>query len=103
MPNKPHEFGIKFWLAVDVQIKYILNGFPYMGKDETRCSKSLGEFVTLKLAEPYLQRGKNITTDNFFTSISLAIKNCLQKKQPWLGPSGRTKENYQNQQRKKTR
>ena len=37
--NKPHKFGIKFWLAVDVQTKYILNGFPYMGKDETRCSR----------------------------------------------------------------
>ncbi|KAK2583959.1 hypothetical protein KPH14_006423 [Odynerus spinipes] len=74
MPNKPHKFGIKFWLAVDVQSKYILNGFPYMGKDETRCSNSLGQFVTLKLAEPYLQRGRNITTDNFFTSIPLAKK-----------------------------
>ena len=39
IPNKPHKFGIKFWLAVDVQTKYILNGFPCMGKDETRCSK----------------------------------------------------------------
>ena len=34
-----HKFGIKLWLAVDVQTKYILNGFPYMGKDETRYSK----------------------------------------------------------------
>ena len=39
IPNKPHKFGIKFWLAVDVQTKYILNGFPYMGKNETRCSR----------------------------------------------------------------
>lgn len=35
MPNKPHKFGIKFWLAVDVKTKYILNSFPYLGKDET--------------------------------------------------------------------
>ena len=55
MPNKPHKSGIKFWLAVDAQTKYILNSIPYIGKDETRCSKSLGEFVILKLAEPYLQ------------------------------------------------
>ena len=32
-PNKPHKFSIKCWLAVDVQTKHILNGFPYMGKD----------------------------------------------------------------------
>ena len=79
MPNKPHKFDIKFWLAVDVQAKYILNGFPYMGKDENRCSISLGEFVTLKLAEPYLQQGRNITTDNFFTSIPLAKKLLAEK------------------------
>ncbi|XP_043580627.1 uncharacterized protein LOC122566849 [Bombus pyrosoma] len=50
-----------------------------MGKDETRCSIPLGEFLTLKLAEPYLQRGRNITTDNFFTSIPLAKKLLAQK------------------------
>ena len=26
IPNKPHKFGIKFWLAIDVHTKYILNG-----------------------------------------------------------------------------
>jgi hypothetical protein len=33
MPNKPDKFGIKFWLLVDVESKYIVNGFPYLGKD----------------------------------------------------------------------
>lgn len=28
MPNKPDTFGIKFWLAADVDSKYLLNGFP---------------------------------------------------------------------------
>jgi len=36
MPNKPDKFGIKFWLASDVETKYVVNGFPYLGKDETR-------------------------------------------------------------------
>ena len=39
LPNKPHKFGIKFWFGVDVQTEYILNSFPYMEKDETRCSR----------------------------------------------------------------
>lgn len=56
MPNKPHKFGRKFWLVVDVKSKYILNGFPYLVKDDTRCLYSLGQFVTLKLAKPYLHR-----------------------------------------------
>lgn len=33
----------------------------------------------MKLAEPYLRRGRNITTDNFFTSIPLAKKLLTQK------------------------
>jgi hypothetical protein len=59
-------------LAIDVKSKYILNGFPYLGKDELRSTIPLGEFVVLKLAKPYLHQGRTITTDNFFTSIPLA-------------------------------
>lgn len=80
MPNKPDKFGIKFWLAFDVRSKYIINGFPYLGKDESReSSVPLGEFVTMKLAEPYVGCGRNITTDNFFTSLPLATKLLAKK------------------------
>lgn len=80
MSNKPDKFGIKFWLASDVRSKYLINGFPYLGKDETRESNiPLSEFVVTKLAEPYLGCGRNITTDNFFTSISLAKKLHAKK------------------------
>ena len=85
MPNKPNKFGIKFWLASDVSSKYILNGFPYLGKDEQRPSTMLlSEYVVLKLVEPYQGCGRNITTDNFFTSISLATK-LLAKKTTLVG------------------
>ncbi|XP_011162891.2 piggyBac transposable element-derived protein 4-like [Solenopsis invicta] len=67
MPNKPDKFGIKFWLASDVNNKYVVNGFPYLGKDERRePSVSFGEFIVLKLVEPYTGHGRNITMDNFF-------------------------------------
>ncbi|XP_043486360.1 piggyBac transposable element-derived protein 4-like [Polistes fuscatus] len=80
MPNKPDKFGIKFWLASKVRSKYIINGFPYLGKDESRePSVPLGEFVTMKLAKPYVGCGRNITTDNFFTSLHLATKVLAKK------------------------
>ena len=80
MPNKPDKFGIKFWLASDVSSKYIINGFPYLGKDERKKPLvPLGEFVTLKLVEPYTGCGRNITTDNFFTSVFLATKLLVRK------------------------
>lgn len=71
--SKPDKYGIKFWLAVDVTSKYLVNGFPYLGKDETRPpNQSLGENVVLRLMEPFKGSGRNVTTDNFFTSLKLA-------------------------------
>ncbi|XP_035735020.1 uncharacterized protein LOC118447313 [Vespa mandarinia] len=39
----------------------------------------LSEHVVLKLVEPYTSYGRNITTDNFFISMSLAIKLLTKK------------------------
>ena len=75
MANKPDKFGLKFWLAVDVQNKYLFNGFPYVGKDETRNSNvSVPTDVVLKLMAPLFQRGYNVTCDNYFTSLDLALR-----------------------------
>ena len=32
MANKPDKFGIKFWLAVNAESHYLVNGFPYWEK-----------------------------------------------------------------------
>uniref|UniRef100_A0A1A9V3R1 DDE_Tnp_1_7 domain-containing protein n=1 Tax=Glossina austeni TaxID=7395 RepID=A0A1A9V3R1_GLOAU len=78
--NKPDKFGIEFWLASYVRSEYLVNGFPYLGKDETRASNvPLSEFVVTKLAEPYLDCGRNITADDFFTSTSLTKKLFAKK------------------------
>ena len=34
--NKPGKFGIKFWVLVDTDTKYLINSFPYLGKDDSR-------------------------------------------------------------------
>ena len=73
MPNKSDKFGIKFWMAADVDTKYILHSIPYLGKDDSRpAGVKLGEHVVLQLIEPYRKTGRNVTTDNFFTSVNLA-------------------------------
>ena len=44
--NMPDKFGIKFWMAADVQTKYMLHGFTYLGKDDSRpAGITLGEHV----------------------------------------------------------
>jgi len=79
MPNKPDKFGIKLWALVDVETKYFLNGFFYLGKDEERDPhNSLSYHVVMKLCQPFSHKGYNITCDNFFTSLSLAKE--LKKK-----------------------
>ena len=76
MPNKPDKFGIKSWLASNVDSKYIINALPYLGKDEDSTMKivPLTEYVVLKLIEPLTGCGRIVTIDNFFTSISIATK-----------------------------
>jgi hypothetical protein len=73
MVNKSNKFGIKFWMLVDNDTKYLCNTFPYLGKDALRSvNESLTEGVVMWLMSPYLNKGRNVTTDNFFTSASLA-------------------------------
>ena len=52
--NKPDKFGIKFWLAVDVDSKFILNGYLFTGRDDLRnAGVSVSEQVVLRLMEPF--------------------------------------------------
>ena len=71
MPNKPGKFGIKFCLMHEDNSKYLVNGFPYLGKDSDRIDVGLGKHVVLNLMKDYLNRGYTITADNFFTSLPL--------------------------------
>lgn len=74
MPQKPGKFGIKFWLACCSSSYYVLQGHPYVGRDPDRGPEiGLGEHTVLKLTET-LEQGVNVTTDNYFTSQSLALK-----------------------------
>ena len=76
MPNKPDKFGIKFWLLVEVESKYVVNLRPYLGaqEKESRQKVPLAPDVVLLLVSPVKPKGYNITTDNFFTSVVLAEK-----------------------------
>ena len=92
MPNKPDKFGIKTWMLVDVETKYILNGFPYLGKESDRPTDKLqGEFIVEKLIEPYKNKGYCVTADNFFSSYTL-VKNLLKKKTTFIGTVRKNKK-----------
>lgn len=96
MPNKPDKYGLKFWIAADVESKYICNAFPYLGKEEGRPdNQPLGEYVVLRLMGPFLNQGRNVTTDNFFTSLELA-KKLEQKKTSLVGTMNKIRREIPN-------
>ena len=55
MANKLDKFAIQFWLAVDVEFKYIPNAISYLGKDEARpATQTLSESVVINIVKPSL-------------------------------------------------
>lgn len=89
--SKPDKYGQKFWVAADLKTKYILNPFPYLGKNEERDqSQRLSEFVVMKLIEPFQNMGRNVTVDNFFTSLELA-KKLKEKRTSLVGTMNRAR------------
>ena len=75
MANKPVKFGIKFWMVVDVETKYLFNNFSYVGKDESRSGDvSVPTDVARKLMMPLFKKGHNVTSDNYFTSFDLCLR-----------------------------
>ena len=83
MPNKPDKYGIKFWVLVDVKSKYVSNIFPYLDaqEKEQRGDTPLAESVVMRLTEGVRGKEYNITCDNFFTSLPLALKLQKEKSQ----------------------
>ena len=79
MANKPDKFGIKFWITIDVETKYLFNGFPYAGKDESRGGDvSVPADVVMKLVMLLFKKGHNVTSDNYFTSLDLCLRLAKQ-------------------------
>ena len=74
IPNKPAKYGLKIVMLCDVNTKYILNAIPYLGNESSTEVKGmmLGHYFTKKLSEPYFNSGRNVTVDNWFTSVPLA-------------------------------
>ncbi|CAK9816544.1 PiggyBac transposable element-derived protein 4 [Anthophora quadrimaculata] len=72
MPSKPAKYGIKIWWISVSENYYPLSGQIYTGKSTLGREINQGEQVVKNLAGAYKGSGRNITTDNFFTTVPLA-------------------------------
>ncbi|XP_068229444.1 piggyBac transposable element-derived protein 4-like [Palaemon carinicauda] len=75
IPNKPAKYGIMLVLACDADSLYMCNGLAYLGKDTVKIPRgaTLGEVFTSDLVAPFQRSGRTVTTDNFFTTLPLAL------------------------------
>lgn len=73
IPSKPAKYGIKIWWCCDSQTCYPLKGDVYLGRQPGQQREvGQGARVVKQLVEPWRRSGRNVTADNFFTSIPLA-------------------------------
>lgn len=76
MKSKPAKYGIKIMCLCDSKTHYLYNAFIYSGKCEVRGKSdvSVPTQTVMSLAEPILKTNRNITGDNWFSSIELVDK-----------------------------
>lgn len=96
MPSKPNRYGIKIWVLADSETCYFYNAQVYLGKEGNLPEVGQASRVVMDLCHPIYQSGRNITTDNFFTSVPLAIEllgkrltlmGTLRSNKPEIPPS----------------
>ena len=94
IPSKPGKYGIKFWIICDSETSFTLKLDIYKGKEpnEQRAS-NLGTNVVLQLSDIYKNKGRNITCDNFFTSLQLG-RELLKRKITLVGTIRRNRAEW---------
>lgn len=86
MPSKPAKYGLKMQCLTDARTSYVCNTYLYCGKgsdglylSEDEKKYNIPTQAVLRLCKPIFGTNRNITTDNWYTSIELA--NVLKNKQ----------------------
>lgn len=85
MKSKPDRYGLKIVMLNDCKTSYMLNAIPYIGKVKTLNSEPVPTYYVRKLSEPICGTNRNITTDNWFTSVPLFNKMLVDHKLTMVG------------------
>jgi hypothetical protein len=74
MASKASKWGLKIWALADSNSNYLYNWKLYEGKEGNKTAKHLAMNVVLNLVKDLNNRGHRLTTDNYYTSVNLAIE-----------------------------
>ena len=72
IPCKPRKYGLKIFWGCEPNTGYGLNAIAYGGKKGNRVHHNLAQDIVLKVVEPWYGTGRDICTDNYFISYTLA-------------------------------
>ncbi|CAK1583895.1 unnamed protein product [Parnassius mnemosyne] len=86
MKSKPAKYGLKIMCLCDAKTHYLYNAFIYSGKEQTSRANTLliPTRNVLTLTEPIYQTNRNVTGDNWFSSIEL-VDALKQKGLTYVG------------------
>lgn len=78
MPSKPAKYGLKLQCLADARTSYVYNTYLYCGKGSDSMGLSQEEKkygittqAVIRLCKPLYHTNRNITTDNWYTSLDL--------------------------------
>jgi len=77
--NKPVKYGWRIMMICDFKSSYMLNAMPHLVKmTKPRDVMTLEHYDTVELWKPHFLSTRNITGDNWFTSVAL-VKDLVEK------------------------
>lgn len=94
MPSKPNKYGIKIIMMCDNSTKYMVDARLYMGKGSVPTNRSAAEFFVEELVISIENTNRNITMDNWFTSVPLVQKLFIEKGLTVVGTIKRNKPEF---------
>ena len=83
IPGKASKYGVKVFKLCDKN-GYTFSFSIYAGKTDAESGLGLASDVVLKLTQPYLDAGRTLATDNYYTSVPLA-RALLHRKTNLVG------------------
>ncbi|CAF4598317.1 unnamed protein product, partial [Didymodactylos carnosus] len=95
IPSKPGKYGLTIFWCCDSNTAYPLNGEVYLGRQHGAASaaKDANRIRNLvnRLVHPWINTGRTITTDNYFTSAEL-VEDLLGVQTTLVGTMRRNKK-----------